>query len=99
MNWSDVLDLCAPNEEAGRTIEALQPLEGKTALLLIFQKPSLRTRVSFELAVDQPRCGRALYLSPPEVGIGERESPEDVGGVAGRYCDLIVCRTFEQRQS
>ncbi|MDE2892058.1 MAG: ornithine carbamoyltransferase [Chloroflexota bacterium] len=70
------------------------PLEGKTALL-IFQKPSLRTRVSFELAVDN-LGGRALYLSPPEVGIGERESPEDVGGVAGRYCDLIVCRTFEQ---
>lgn len=70
------------------------PLEGKTALL-IFQKPSLRTRVSFELAVDN-LGGRALYLSPPEVGIGERESPEDVGGVAGRYCDLIVCRTFDQ---
>ena len=70
-------------------------LVGKTALL-IFQKPSLRTRVSFELAVAN-LGGRALYLSPPEVGLGERESPEDVGGVAGRYCDLIICRTFEQR--
>ena len=69
-------------------------LVGKTALL-IFQKPSLRTRVSFELAVSN-LGGRALYLSPPEVGLGERESPEDVGGVAGRYCDLIICRTFEQ---
>ena len=69
-------------------------LEGKTALL-IFQKPSLRTRVSFELAVTN-LGGRALYLSPPEVGLGERESPEDVGGVAGRYCDLIICRTFDQ---
>ena len=69
-------------------------LEGMTALL-IFQKPSLRTRVSFELAVSN-LGGRALYLSPPEVGLGERESPEDVGGVAGRYCDLIICRTFDQ---
>ena len=69
-------------------------LEGLTALL-IFQKPSLRTRVSFELAVSN-LGGRALYLSPPEVGLGERESPEDVGGVAGRYCDLIICRTFDQ---
>ena len=69
-------------------------LAGKTALL-IFQKPSLRTRVSFELAVTN-LGGRALYLSPPEVGLGERETPEDVGGVAGRYCDLIICRTFEQ---
>jgi len=69
-------------------------LAGKTALL-IFQKPSLRTRVSFELAVTN-LGGRALYLSPPEVGLGERETPEDVGGVAGRYCDLIICRTFDQ---
>ncbi len=69
-------------------------LAGKTALL-IFQKPSLRTRVSFELAVSN-LGGRPLYLSPPEVGLGERESPEDVGGVAGRYCDLIICRTFDQ---
>jgi len=87
-----VLDLAlrtkAGAESGGR------PLAGKTALL-IFQKPSLRTRVSFELAVDN-LGGRALYLSPPEVGLGERESPEDVGGVAGRYCDLIICRTFDQ---
>ena len=69
-------------------------LGGLTALL-IFQKPSLRTRVSFELAVSN-LGGRPLYLSPPEVGLGERESPEDVGGVAGRYCDLIICRTFDQ---
>ena len=69
-------------------------LAGKVALL-IFQKPSLRTRVSFELAVSN-LGGRPLYLSPPEVGLGERESPEDVGGVAGRYCDLIICRTFDQ---
>ena len=69
-------------------------LAGKVTLL-IFQKPSLRTRVSFELAVSN-LGGRPLYLSPPEVGLGERESPEDVGGVAGRYCDLIVCRTFDQ---
>ena len=87
-----VLDLAlrtkAGAESGGR------PLAGKTALL-IFQKPSLRTRVSFELAVDN-LGGRALYLSPPEVGLGERESPEDVGGVAGRYCDLIICRTSDQ---
>ncbi len=70
-------------------------LSGMTGLL-IFQKPSLRTRVSFELAVTN-LGGQALYLSPPEVGLGDRESPEDVGGVAGRYCDLIVCRTFDQR--
>lgn len=87
-----VLDLALQTKRGDNACP--RPLEGKTALL-IFQKPSLRTRVSFELAVDN-LGGRALYLSPPEVGIGERESPEDVGGVAGRYCDLIVCRTFAQ---
>lgn len=88
----EVLDLALQTKRGENSCP--RSLEGKTALL-IFQKPSLRTRVSFELAVDN-LGGRALYLSPPEVGIGERESPEDVGGVAGRYCDLIVCRTFDQ---
>lgn len=88
----EVLDL-ALQAKSGSGSDAA-PLAGKTALL-IFQKPSLRTRVSFELAVRN-LGGRALYLSPPEVGLGERESPEDVGGVAGRYCDLIICRTFDQ---
>ena len=87
-----VLDLALESKRRNRPRGS--ELEGKTALL-IFQKPSLRTRVSFELAVTN-LGGRALYLSPPEVGIGERESAEDVGGVAGRYCDLIVCRTFDQ---
>ncbi len=88
----DVLDRAQDSKRQGRR-EGAQ-LAGKTALL-IFQKPSLRTRVSFELAVTN-LGGRALYLSPPEVGLGERESPEDVGGVAGRFCDLIICRTFDQ---
>ncbi len=87
-----VLDLAL--ESKRRSGPRGSELAGKTALL-IFQKPSLRTRVSFELAVSN-LGGRPLYLSPPEVGIGERESPEDVGSVAGRYCDLIVCRTFDQ---
>ncbi|MYJ01131.1 MAG: ornithine carbamoyltransferase, partial [Chloroflexi bacterium] len=87
-----VLDLAL--ESKRRSGPRGSELDGKTALL-IFQKPSLRTRVSFELAVSN-LGGRPLYLSPPEVGIGERESPEDVGGVVGRYCDLIVCRTFDQ---
>ncbi len=88
----EVLDLA--HEAKQDTRRRGTELAGKTALL-IFQKPSLRTRVSFELAVSN-LGGRPLYLSPPEVGLGERESPEDVGGVAGRYCDLIICRTFDQ---
>lgn len=67
---------------------------GKTAFL-VFQKPSLRTRVSFELAVRR-LGGEAMYLSPPEVGLGEREPAKDVARALARFGDAIICRTFEQ---
>lgn len=65
-------------------------LGGKTVALL-FQKPSLRTRVSFEQGVLQ-LGGHSLYLSPAEVGLGERESVPDVARVLSRYVDCIVLR-------
>ena len=72
--------------------EPSRVFEGKT-LGLVFQKPSLRTRVSFEVAMNQ--CGgRGLYLSPAEVGLGERESVEDVASVLSRYVDAIAARVF-----
>jgi ornithine carbamoyltransferase len=67
-------------------------LEGKT-IALIFEKPSLRTRVSFDVAVSQ-LGGHAVYLSPAEVGLGQREPVEDVARVMSRYVDGIVARTF-----
>lgn len=70
-------------------------LAGKK-LAMVFQKPSLRTRVSFELAMTE-LGGSAIYLSPPEVGLGERESPADVARVLSRYVDCIVARTFQQQ--
>ena len=69
-------------------------LAGKTVVLL-FDKPSLRTRVSFEQATRR-LGGDALYLSPAEVGLGSREPIKDVARVLSRYCDAIVCRTFGQ---
>ena len=87
-----VLDAAAVEKSGG---DGSRPLEGRTAFL-IFQKPSLRTRVTFELAVRR-LGGEPIYLSPPEVGLGEREPASDVGRVLGRLGDLIVCRTFEQR--
>ena len=69
-------------------------LAGKTAALL-FEKPSLRTRLSFEVAMRR-LGGAAIYLSPAEVGLGTREPVKDVARVVSRYCDVIVCRTFEQ---
>lgn len=72
-----------------------QPLEGRT-LALIFEKPSLRTRVSFDVAMYQ-LGGHALYLSPAEVGLGEREPISDVARVLSRYVDGIVARTFSHK--
>jgi ornithine carbamoyltransferase len=67
-------------------------LEGKV-LALIFEKPSLRTRVSFEVAMRQVG-GECIYLSPSEVGLGQRESVPDVARVLSRYADCIAARTF-----
>lgn len=69
-------------------------LKNKT-LALLFEKPSLRTRVSFELAMRQ-LGGEAMYLSPAEVGLGTRESIPDVARVLSRMVDGIACRTFAQ---
>lgn len=68
-------------------------LAGKT-LALVFEKPSLRTRVSFHVAMRQ-LGGDCIYLSPPEVGLGERETAADVARVLSRYVDCIAARTFE----
>jgi ornithine carbamoyltransferase len=73
--------------------ESAPILRGKT-LALVFEKPSLRTRVSFEVAMRQ-LGGHCLYLSPPEVGLGEREPAADVARVLSRYVDAIAARTFK----
>ncbi len=69
-------------------------LDGKL-LALLFEKPSLRTRVSFEAAMNG-LGGRAIYLSPAEVGLGKRESVPDVARVLSGYVDGIATRTFAQ---
>ena len=68
-------------------------LAGKTVALL-FEKPSLRTKASFDLAVHQ-LGGHPLYLGPDEVGLGKREAVSDVARVLSRYVDCIVARVNE----
>lgn len=70
-------------------------LSGKT-LALLFEKPSLRTKVSFEVAMQQ-LGGHAIYLSPDEVGMGKREAIPDVARVLSRYVDGIAARTFSHQ--
>ena len=67
-------------------------LPGKS-LALLFEKPSLRTRVSFDIAMHH-LGGHCIYLSPAEVGLGSRESIHDVALVLSRYVDAVAARTF-----
>jgi ornithine carbamoyltransferase len=67
-------------------------LKGKV-LAMVFQKPSLRTRVSFDMAMRH-LGGDALYLSPAEIGLGQRESIADVARVLAGYVDAVMARVF-----
>lgn len=70
-----------------------RPVLAGKVLAMVFQKPSLRTRVSFETGMLQ-LGGHALYLSPAEIGLGTRESVSDVARVLSGYAQGIMARVF-----
>jgi ornithine carbamoyltransferase len=71
-------------------------LSGKT-LAMLFEKPSLRTRISFDVAMTD-LGGSAIYVKPEDIGgIGKREPIKDMARVLSRYVDGIMARTFEHR--
>ncbi|MEZ5774909.1 MAG: ornithine carbamoyltransferase [Hyphomicrobiaceae bacterium] len=91
-----LLDMAHAMKRGGRRGPAMvrpKALEGAT-LLMIFEKPSMRTRVSFDLGMRQ-LGGEALFLSGQEIMVGKRESIEDTARVLSRYGDIILLRTVD----
>ncbi len=74
----------------GNIDDALENL----TMAMIFEKPSLRTRVSFEVAMND-LGGRAIYLAPTDIALGERETIEDTAIVLSSMCHIIMARVFE----
>jgi ornithine carbamoyltransferase len=88
-----ILDEAAKIKAMQRSRIPYRPLRGRT-LAMVFQKPSNRTRVSFEVGMYQ-LGGHALHLLPQEIQMGKRETPSDTGRVLARYIDAIMVRTFD----
>jgi len=89
----DLLDLAVKLKKEYFT-KGNQPIFKGRVLGMIFQKPSLRTRVSFDMAMRH--CGGdALYLSPNEIGLGKRESIADIARVLSGYVQALMARTFD----
>jgi ornithine carbamoyltransferase len=90
-----IIGLCREQKPIVRRF-ALEPTHPGRVLACIFHKPSLRTRISFEVAIRQ-LGGSSLYITDREIGIGSREAPKDVGAVLSRFVDAIMIRTFDQK--
>ena len=96
LTTSEIKDIFSLTEQLKRNKNRYNKvLAGKT-LALIFQKPSNRTRVSFEVGMFQ-LGGNSLYLAPNEINLGVRETIADVAKTLSRYIDGIVLRTFEHK--
>ena len=102
MNKKDLLSIAdlSPSEIEGVVRRAAELKGGATStalagksVALLFEKPSLRTKASFDLAVHQ-LGGHPIYFGAEEVGLGKREPVADVARVLERYVDAIVARTF-----
>ncbi len=89
----EIADILKVSEQVKKNkMKFSKVLAGKT-LALIFQKPSNRTRVSFEVGMYQ-LGGNSFYLAPQEISLGVRETTNDVAKTLSRYVDGIVLRTF-----
>ena len=90
----DLFRLAAEWKRRTKAREVGTPLAGHSQAL-VFEKPSLRTRVTFEVGMAQ-LGGASVYLAGQDIGLGRRESIADVARNLGRWVDVIVARTFTQ---
>ena len=90
----DLFRLAAEWKTRTKAREPRTPLAGYS-LALVFEKPSLRTRVTFEVGMGQVG-GTTVYLAGQDVGLGRRESIPDVARNLGRWVDVVAARTFTQ---
>ena len=88
----DLFRLAAEGKARLRKGEVTTPLAGRS-IALIFEKPSLRTRVTFEVGMAQ-LGGTAVYLAAQDIGLGHREPAPDVARNLSRWVDIIAARTF-----
>ena len=92
----EVLDLAAFDKQRRRLApSAIQPVEDRT-VAMVFEKQSLRTRVSFETAIRE-LGGHPVYLTKADIGMGMREDVRDVASNLSRWCRAIVARLYWQR--
>ena len=96
VNSLEIKEITALAHRLKRDPLGFQPLAGKT-LALVFEKPSTRTRVSFEVGIRQ-LGGQATTLSGAEIQLGRGETIADTGRVLSRYVDLIMLRTFSEQK-
>jgi ornithine carbamoyltransferase (EC 2.1.3.3) len=88
-----LLELAAEMKRTHRAGNELLRWKRPHSLAMIFEKPSLRTRFTFEAAMVQ-LGGHAIYLSPSEIGLGKRESVADVARNLERWCQAIMARVY-----
>ena len=88
-----LLDMAANIKEWQKTGQPYEPLRGRT-LGMIFEKPSTRTRVSFEVGMTQ-LGGHAIYLSPRDIQMGRGETVADTAQTLSRFVDAVVYRAFD----
>lgn len=89
-----IFDLAVKMKERTKRREMSNVLAGYTAAM-IFQKPSLRTRTTFDVGMKQ-LGGHSIYLGPSEISMGERETVSDIAHNLERWVDLIIARVYAQ---